>query len=1222
MRFSAIAPTPAAQRSAQRCAGAVELLRAGRDVEALAAFDEVLTKEPKHADALNDSAVALVRLGRMEDAIHRFERAAIAAPAFANAHHNLGMLLHQLGRDGEASAAFARSLHLDPSNATWWVDSGNAHIVNMKPAEALAAYDEALRIDPGYVTAMSNRAPALRALMRPADAAAACRATIACDPNNVDAWCNLGLILGEADHIAEGTEALMRALDLAPAHPIVTANLCALYLRAGRRSDALELAQTLVRDCPDRPEAWNALSHAQVELGAFDDMMASCERALALDPGNLNAVYNQASVELLRGDFVRGLEGYEARRRSTHQVTVPSRATGPEWSGTTLEGQTILVTAEQGAGDMFHFARYTALLKARGAGRVLLEANPPLTGLLATAPGVDAVVRTDEPLPAYDLFVPLLSLPRLFGTRIDSIPASVPYLTAGNRPVAQMIGADANPLKVGVVWAGNPNHQRDRSRSIALPALLSAVSGIGVALYSLQKDMHSALLAPWHETGIVDLSPHLATFDDTAAAVQNLDLVISVDTSVAHLAGALGRPVWVLLSFVPDWRWLLDRDDSPWYPTMRLFRQEALDEWDAPLAEVRRELEALARQQRALPPVGTEVALRRATRVPAATKVDVNATFRRASLLHGEGKFDAAFDAYEQVLAQQPGHPDALNNSAVLLVTRGDSMLAEQRVRAAIASHPKKAQAHSNLAKMLFTRGDIDSAIASFAQAVACEPQCAAWWRDYGDGLSMAGKHEEALQAFDRAVGLDPHNAAIIDAKAVALRMAARLDEAVAAGRQAVRLDPSNANAHANIALAFKAQHQSTEAEAALRAGLQAVPESSLLLSHLATLYREWGQIDASIVVAEQLIAAHPGFVDGPNAVGCGMLERGDLAAARTAFEHARGLDPASSHASFNLALLDLLHGDFGSGLPLFEHRRAIAVGGRSPVEVAGACWDGTPFNGQHVLIREEQGLGDLLQFVRYARELKAMGAGCVLVQCAAQAAALVATAPGVDTVVRRGDPLPAHDVYVPLMSLPYRCGTTIESIPATVPYLTAVDRPVAQVIGADPNLVKVGIVWAGNPNHTRDHARSIALPALLAAVHGIGASLYSLQKDVHPAVLAPWLVAGIVDLNPQLATLDDTAAAIMALDLVISVDTAVAHLAGALGKPVWILVSHVPDWRWLLDRDDSPWYPSVRLFRQATPGNWSVPLGQLRTALRSLLASSTASNSGGPRSTEVIQNG
>jgi hypothetical protein len=257
--------------------------------------------------------------------------------------------------------------------------------------------------------------------------------------------------------------------------------------------------------------------------------------------------------------------------------------------------------------------------------------------------------------------------------------------------------------------------------------------------------------------------------------------------------------------------------------------------------------------------------------------------------------------------------------------------------------------------------------------------------------------------------------------------------------------------------------------------------------------------------------------------------------------------------------------------------------------------------------VHEEQGLGDILQFVRYASVLKRRGAARVIVETSAEAAGIVATAPGVDVIARRGAALPAYDVYVPLMSLPYRCGTRIDTIPADIPYLRADARPVGSLVRQAAARLKVGLVWGGNPNHQRDRFRSIPFLALLSVVQLDGVALFALQKGAHATAMGPWREPfGIIDLGPHLATLEDTAAAMMELDVVITVDTATAHLAGALGRPTWALHAHVPDWRWLRDRDDSPWYPTMRLFRQSAPGEWSRPLGEIHAALKELLARRT----------------
>jgi hypothetical protein len=314
-------------------------------------------------------------------------------------------------------------------------------------------------------------------------------------------------------------------------------------------------------------------------LGRPEAALQALERAIALAPDYADAHWNRALTLLLAGDFAQGWPAYEWRWRATG-MREPDLA-APRWDGGPLDGQTILLHAEQGLGDSIHFVRYAPLVAARG-GRVIVQCPAPLARLLATCAGVARVIPRGEPLPPFELQAPLMSLPGLLNTRLDNIPAEVPYLAppAGAGAAAQAALAALAALgarrTVGVVWAGNPAHENDRNRSC--PARCFAALGAPErALVSLQKGAGADDIAAI--PGALDLGPRLEDFAATAAAIARLDLVIAVDTATAHLAGALGRPVWLLLPHAPEWRWQLRRDDSPWYPTMRLFRQERPGDW-------------------------------------------------------------------------------------------------------------------------------------------------------------------------------------------------------------------------------------------------------------------------------------------------------------------------------------------------------------------------------------------------------------------------------------------------------------------------------------------------------------------------------------------------------------------------------------------------------------------------------------------------------------------
>jgi hypothetical protein len=350
--------------------------------------------------------------------------------------------------------------------------------------------------------------------------------------------------------------------------------------------------------------AHSNLGVALKEQGLIRESIVAHRCAVAVEPDHPKVHFNLAVTLLMAGEFEEGFEEYEWRWKGGVPSLKERNFPQPRWDGGDLHGKTLLLHAEQGFGDTLQFIRYAADAADRG-GKVVLEAPAALVKLIRTAPGVATTLATGDPLPAFDVHLPLMSMPHVLGTRLPTIPAPVPYLTPDPTLAdAWRARLDRGPeLKVGVVWAGNPRHTHDHQRSIAAAALLPALAMKGARLYSLQKEPRPGDRAVIDGLAdqVTDLSDLLHDFNETAAAVMALDVIITVDTSVAHLAGALGRPVWTMLPFALDWRWLLWRDDSPWYPTMRLFRQQRPGEWTSVIARVQIALTKLAMTSRAQP---------------------------------------------------------------------------------------------------------------------------------------------------------------------------------------------------------------------------------------------------------------------------------------------------------------------------------------------------------------------------------------------------------------------------------------------------------------------------------------------------------------------------------------------------------------------------------------------------------------------------------------------
>jgi Tetratricopeptide repeat/TPR repeat/Glycosyltransferase family 9 (heptosyltransferase) len=452
------------------------------------------------------------------------------------------------------------------------------HSMN-QPMEAARCYFHALELQPDFFEAAYNLGTLLLELGQVQEAIACYRRALELQPNSGRAWGNLGIASRKAGQSGIAVECLRKALLFQPHAPDVLNNL-GNALRAEQQYDeAILCLREAVVHAPAEAGFHLSLGHVLRDSGRVEEAMESINRALQLQPAFADAHWDLAYLFLLMGDFTRGFAEYEWRwRRADFR---PRRFSRPLWQGQDLAGRAILVHAEQGAGDTIQFVRLVTRLAARGA-RVVLECSALLRPLLESMEGVDRIFCKGDVLPEFDYHVPLLSLPHRLELTQESIPADVPYLQVPNRRQCSLPAPRENhgPLKVGFVWRGSSRHENDRQRSIPLDLLVPLFMLPDVAPFSLQVSPSAELsIEVSRHPDLVDLSPLIGDFAETASLITQLDLVISVDTSVAHLAGALGRPVWTLLPFAPDWRWLLDRADSPWYPTMRLFRQPTPGDW-------------------------------------------------------------------------------------------------------------------------------------------------------------------------------------------------------------------------------------------------------------------------------------------------------------------------------------------------------------------------------------------------------------------------------------------------------------------------------------------------------------------------------------------------------------------------------------------------------------------------------------------------------------------
>ena len=554
----------------------------GKLADATASYQRALEIQPDSPEPAFRLACTLVQQGKREQAIEYFQRTLQGRPDHAEAHIRLGILLAERGRLEEGISHLRQAVTLDPKMPKRHHNLGVALMQHGKLEEARRSLEQALRLQPNYAQAAGSLGNVFAALNRREDAIASYRHVVRCRPRFPAGYTNLGLALLEAGRPAEAVVALQQAHRLRPNSPQAHNNLALALTDLGRFAEAEAHYQEALRLNPHDVTSHNNLGSMLRIQGRLPEALASYQLAVGLDPQSIPARWNRSLALLQAEDFTQGWPEYEWRWK--RRKTPPRVFQQPLWNGSPLGGRTILLHMEQGLGDKLQFIRYASLVIERQA-TVIVECPARLIPLLSGCRGIDRLVAEGSELPHFDVQAPLMSLPRLFRTTVATIPAEVPYLFVDAERTArwQRELATFDGFKVGICWQGNRHHLLDYHRSVPLATFAPLAEVPGVRLIGLQKGYASEQVQKLGGRFRVielasELDPKVETFVDTAAIMKNLDLVVTVDTAIAHLAGGLGVPVWVALSRVVDWRWLSEREDCPWYPSMRLFRQTHLGE--------------------------------------------------------------------------------------------------------------------------------------------------------------------------------------------------------------------------------------------------------------------------------------------------------------------------------------------------------------------------------------------------------------------------------------------------------------------------------------------------------------------------------------------------------------------------------------------------------------------------------------------------------------------
>jgi tetratricopeptide (TPR) repeat protein len=535
--------------------------QAGRLVEAEGIYRQILGVQPLHADSLHLLGVIAIAYERWPDALDLIQRAILQAPAQGVFHANLGEALRRMGRPEEAVHCFRQSLVLQPDVASTHLNLGSALLDLKQTDESIVQTRKALSLD----------------------------------PNNVEAYNNLGNALTEKEQWDEALACFERALTLQPSYAKPYANLANTHLQLGHLDKAVAAAEKAITLQPNFAEAHGNLGAALLQKGDFRRALEAYRQAVAFRPDLASAHWNLSLLLLLLGHYAEGWKEHEWRWTAL-SIARPEIA-APQWNGHPMEGQTLLLHAEQGFGDTIQFLRYVPLVRVRArAAKVYLMCMRPLARLLTELGGWDAEILPrdrwdEEPMLRFDAHLPLLSLPLALGIFEPNDPRLLPIPYLHVNPESQSAWrerlGERTGLRVGLAWAGSSRHRNDRLRSIPWETVLSLLQVPDVQFYSLQVEPG----APTTDAGLHDLTADIVDFLDTAALIAELDLIISVDTAAAHLAGALGKTTWLLLPFIPDWRWGVEHSNTPWYPNLRIFRQPATGDWESVIHRIKKEFE-------------------------------------------------------------------------------------------------------------------------------------------------------------------------------------------------------------------------------------------------------------------------------------------------------------------------------------------------------------------------------------------------------------------------------------------------------------------------------------------------------------------------------------------------------------------------------------------------------------------------------------------------------
>jgi predicted O-linked N-acetylglucosamine transferase (SPINDLY family) len=797
-------------------------------------YRRILQHEPNHPDALHFLGILFYQQEQYETAIELVTKAIKHCPTASAMYCNLGLVFQALGKLDASIENYQKAISLQPDYSEAYFNLANALQMYGKLDSAIENYQQAIALKPDFAMAYYELGNIYSQQNNFESAGLNYQQAVSCKPDYAEAYHNLGAAFKAQGQLEKAIDNFQLAISLKPDYAEAYNNLGIIFKEQMKLDMALENIQRAIFLKPDYAEAYNSLAATLQEQGNFEAALQNYQQALSLNPDNPITRINLGLLLLSLGRFKEGLPYWEARYDPSlkNSYSISPSFQFPRWQSEPIRGKSLVIWSEQGYGDEIQFYRYVTILKAQGVRHITWICKEPLKELFLTLKAVDTVLTQKESLAIahHDYWTYALSLPLQCETTLDNIPATTPYLYA-NPVRVKKIAAELSTVKefkVGICWKGSSIHKNDKNRSPGIDAFKTLFAISGIKFFTLQPDTREEFICAAGKSAM-DIGHEIdqSNFGEAAALIMNLDLIITCDTSICHLAGALNKPVWIVLPFLADWRWLIAREDSPWYPTAQLFRQSDKKNWNAVFEHVKCNLkELVAKKYLSGWPIDKTL-----SKLQISYPTEQTFTYHPKKTFHSPSS--VAIDSHQNLHSLNSDDAKTYFQNGNNFLMQGNFQDAIENYRLAVLIKPDFADAYCNLGVALKENNELDAAIESYRHALAITPKDAEILSNLGEVFGMQSNFDAAIACYQQALSLNPNTAIVHNNLGVALKAQGELNRAIQSYQCALSIDSNYADPYSNLAAIYYEQDKLETAIDYFKKALALNPNDTELLHKL-----------------------------------------------------------------------------------------------------------------------------------------------------------------------------------------------------------------------------------------------------------------------------------------------------------------------------------------------------------------------------------------------------